>query len=772
MKIAQKSKFIEQKSFGGPKIDIIDLFCSTCLKIPEYSISINEKGILSLCHICEKEKNKIVELSANISLSKNSYERKCNYCSNTTINMCLKCGYFICEECKNSHERYDLIKSSYFQLKKTVFPIVESQYICREHIEYKTNFCNCCRKDLCKICCNEHIHHTIEPLKVETKIKPLEYKGNNATLNLLSNLAELFFKCYKDKKLENKLTINSLLNYYLIEPINSYIKNSQKNKEILNTQSIANIFQKPQLEKSAVCKGFGSDDFNYIYFTLITNSLTGNIMSYHKLLEIQNYYNKLGLEGKKMIYYKQNYIIALNLERRSLLQNFALSSKLKEVRNYPFILMELKQKFQKYEVLYEKLEYEFELLKKYFISIGHRLDYELRRKISNLITVDLYELYEDKIDKIKENEYLLGLSIEDIEKKIKIVNSKFKNKKEKENKLKNLKAKLENGLKKMKDLTSKKIEDIEKLEVEQNKNLIIQFVNKTSKIEDVNEAIILNLFMIIKKNLNDKMNKLIHNKTKQLSLTVKNELDKSEKEIIKDKSNIAKAKDENTKEEEKSLNKIEPENKPKEKEQDKIEKNENTIKEQNPEKENKFYNDKICPNRQIALIKQKIKTEINISNQDNIFFEEMYEKNKKINILSLLSKFHDELKNLEKETFDVNSTINFDKAIDLYLRGKKNKILVPVNSDFEQQNKEKEDEIYLEPILKESDNNQSVREITNYLNEISKLIDENLEMIRSFQDESISFIEDNGALFKIDDVLKECQIESPIIQNNCFITNC
>ena len=66
MKIAQKSKFIEQKFSGGPKIDIIDLFCSTCLKIPEYSISINAKGILSLCHICEKEKNKIVELSANI----------------------------------------------------------------------------------------------------------------------------------------------------------------------------------------------------------------------------------------------------------------------------------------------------------------------------------------------------------------------------------------------------------------------------------------------------------------------------------------------------------------------------------------------------------------------------------------------------------------------------------------------------------------------------------------------------------------------------------
>ena len=51
------------------------------------------------------------------------------------------------------------------------------------------------------------------------------------------------------------------------------------------------------------------------------------------------------------------------------------------------------------------------------ITIDYRVDYELRRKIGNIIFVKIFALYHGKIYEIYSIEYLLGLSIEDIEKK-------------------------------------------------------------------------------------------------------------------------------------------------------------------------------------------------------------------------------------------------------------------------------------------------------------------------------------------------------------------
>ena len=59
-----------------------------------------------------------------------------------------------------------------------------------------------------------------------------------------------------------------------------------------------------------------------------------------------------------------------------------------------------------------------ELLKKFVITIDYRVDYELRRKIWNILTDKIIFFYHDKIDKISIIEYLLNLSIEDTKKKI------------------------------------------------------------------------------------------------------------------------------------------------------------------------------------------------------------------------------------------------------------------------------------------------------------------------------------------------------------------
>ena len=72
------------------------------------------------------------------------------------------------------------------------------------------------------------------------------------------------------------------------------------------------------------------------------------------------------------------------------------------------------------------------MLQKFVILIDYRVDYELRRKIGNIIANKIINSYNDKIDKIEATEYFLGLSIEDLEKKIRIIQSKIKSDLEKD----------------------------------------------------------------------------------------------------------------------------------------------------------------------------------------------------------------------------------------------------------------------------------------------------------------------------------------------------
>jgi hypothetical protein len=121
-----------------------------------------------------------------------------------------------------------------------------------------------------------------------------------------------------------------------------------------------------------------------------------------------------------------------------------------------------------------------ELLIKYTISLDYRVDYEQRRKIGNLIADKMLTLFPENIETIKKNEYLLGLAIENIETKInKLNNSKENGEKEKLDELKN---KYNKGLKLLNNLTSTKLEKINKTDYDITKftfdKTSIQFIKK------------------------------------------------------------------------------------------------------------------------------------------------------------------------------------------------------------------------------------------------------------------------------------------------------
>ena len=91
-----------------------------------------------------------------------------------------------------------------------------------------------------------------------------------------------------------------------------------------------------------------------------------------------------------------------------------------------------------------------------------------------------------------------------------------------------------------------------------------------------------------------------------------------------------------------------------------------------------------------------------------------------------------------------------------------NSVMTPININKEQKMEEYEARQYLEKIFKESAENQSMGDISNYLKEITILINDNIDIIGYFQSQSIEYIEDFGELFDVEAILKEIKISLPI----------
>jgi hypothetical protein len=395
------------------------------------------------------------------------------------------------------------------------------------------------------------------------------------------------------------MTLNIMLNLELVEQINNTINANRDKKDIsLSNKVIKKDRKNPKEDVPYVFKNFGDEQFDEYYFKLINSAITGNITSYHDLSNIKNCYINLRKYKKKNISYEQIYIITMNLLIKVELDELSHLSIDKKMADLPFIFLDTKTQLNKLKMAQNRLELDIELLEKFLISLDYRVEYEFRRKIGNLISNKIINNFENKLEIFSKTEYLLALSVEDIESKIEKV-LKYKDSDEKKKSLKELTITYNKALTLLKEHVSKKLNASEARKILKldRPQTLISFKNITTNNKDIDEVVILNLYFIIKKKMGVFFNDHIHNKSVFLNNLAKAALDKYEGEKdLKNNEDLFKIG-----QEEENLNMI-PKN----------DKTINIRKEINSKiqnEDNQFHKDKICEKMKIIEIKKNIKIE-------------------------------------------------------------------------------------------------------------------------------------------------------------------
>ena len=741
-------------------LDIEKYFCPSCLKYPEYTIEINNFGNISLSHLCSSNKKIKIDLSNIEHFKSNINNKLCVNCKRIASNICLKCDEFICDNCVLEHESTKgFLNIEYLQ--RSVIPIINSQYYCKEHLNKVTHFCRYCKINLCeKECLLEHCHCKSEPFDKELNINPSGYNGNNLILKNLANLSRAFYECYKERVEKSNLTLNIILNYYLIEPINRFIKENKNNKGPIKEIVINNTFKKAEKESFYMFNSFGDEDFNEFYFKLVLNAQQGNIRSFHKLIDIKQRYISLQKYKRKIFIIRQNYLMVLKLSLDRLLDELMLMSNLKEFRNFPLMLMDVEQKVYQLQNIQNQLEQDLKLIKRFIISMDYRIDYELRRKIGNIIGIEMLKLFGEKIGQIEKIQYLLVLSIEDIETKIAQTNYTITNKKDQITVVNQLKEKYKKALEMLNDITSNKLKTISKIKqikMPKTKDYSYKFKSDTTSPQDTHEETILNLFFIIKKKLGETFINSIHKQTVKINYLLKEELEKyqNKKTVNDNKEESLKNEISIDKEDSENHNRIETENENFMKGKE----GSNTDKKKENEKSELTH---FCKNLKIITIKKNIKIADDTIEQSGNSIDNLLIGKNNLDIESFLSNFYQNLKEKETKIFNAGSDINFESAINLYFKGEKSQLIIPLNLKEETKLQEKEDMKRIKEILKSFTKSESVREIKKDLEGIKRLIGNNMKNIIIMQKRAFDYIEDYGEFFNINSIIKKLGLSLPL----------
>lgn len=713
MENESKQKNDAQLSIIGETIDFTYLFCPFCLSYPAYSIDVKNDGEILLKHLCKNSEIKDINLNEIKSYKRFISLIKCKYCEKYCQNICLKCGEYICNKCSKEHANY----SSEYSINMNICSILDKQYLCKEHFMRVTNYCNICKIHLCNNeCLREHCHINCYPLyeKINDQKFEKNYEGKNNTLLKLALISKLFDDCYSNCLRNSNMTINIILNHSLVKKIKDFI---EKNKDKYNIKNKTNIITKTEsiLKDPRLFKVYGGEEFQDQFFNLIFFVETGNIRAFHKLEQIKKIYQKNKRPILSMNPTKRAYLISLNNLINEKKNELLLLSNVLLNENAQYCLLETIEKVRELQTLVIKLNLDLELLIKYTISLNYRVDYEQRRKIGNLIADKMLTLFPENIETIKINEYLLGLAIESIETKINKLNN-LKENGEKE-KLEELKNKYNKGLKLLNNLTSTKLEKINKTDYDITKFIFdktsIQFINKKNDPNN-KKAIILNLYFIIRKLINESMNKSIHNETVKINYIIKEEISEFEKK-------------------EKNVN-------PNQEILKKEERKDNNVRNTNFKKLNKT-----CPKNEIVNIMNKIEFKPIALEKDENLLEEIELRQKEKVLDSNLLEIYQHLKKIKNKIYNIRSEINFSKAIELFMEGEKNGLLEEkeINEDNKILSSESyEDKIKIEKLLDESSKTISIKLINSYFNNTITNINEALLHLNSIHFKTIEYIID------------------------------
>jgi nicotinic acid mononucleotide adenylyltransferase len=232
-----------------------------------------------------------------------------------------------------------------------------------------------------------------------------------------------------------------------------------------------------------------------------------------------------------------------------------------------------------------------------------------------------------------------------------------------------LKKKLKKALALLNQIASNKYQlisgenyDIKELK---NENILIQFKNKNNEEKEIHKAIILNLFFILRKKLNDRMNYSIHNETIKLKSLVAEEISKFENGngLIGNKNSVYTFN---------NLNNVNNNNN-NEFELDNIGKD--NIKNIETLKMNK-----LCKNtfKFIKIIKEKFEIIPLFKENVNLFEKLELNSNEVMQDTSLI-EFNNILEKINK-SYKVDSIISIYNAFNLFIDGKKSEILIDKNN--------------------------------------------------------------------------------------------
>ena len=339
------------------------------------------------------------------------------------------------------------------------------------------------------------------------------------------------------------------------------------------------------------------------------------------------------------------------------MQNIVLSNEFK------LISMNLLKNLNIVSLKNNILELNFETIKRITVNNNFRQDFELRRKTGNLIAEKILECFFDDLPKIKMTEYNLGLSIDEFPETLKKLNKLNISTNDKNNKLNLIKNKYRVSLELMKNTVEKKLEDINNnsfdiTKITKDRNFLY-FKNLSNSQDNDNSDVILNLYFIFRKGINEKINFTIHNEIEKINSMIKEEIAKID--IKKKTNNKNKG---NQKEEEEKV--VIPKGN-----------NDSSL---NVINSNNLIENDLCKVKYKELNKiNQIKREENIY-EENINFLRSFELETNEKIIEMSAEeFNSQLREINK-SYEVSDNILIEEAINLFMYGEKGYILVPQKS--------------------------------------------------------------------------------------------
>ena len=271
----------------------------------------------------------------------------------------------------------------------------------------------------------------------------------------------------------------------------------------------------------------------------------GHIDCWYKLKNIENNYNKKYINNNALDIINNGYNLFLSVMIMDIKTNFSFYKDILDSSQFSLYFSEFANIYEDILLNFKTLEYKFDILKDITFEINYKLDFEIRRKASNLIVKEIINKYHDNLYNLNVTNYRLTYSLNNIKKKIKEINEK---KIDDENLKKELEQSFIKCEKQIIDNANKEIENFEFNNFEKENNDII-FINKDDSENEKKKVILLNLFYLLRKDLNNRFNYYIHNETHKINSVLENDnlQNKKEKEKKKEKNDNKNTEKENNK---------------------------------------------------------------------------------------------------------------------------------------------------------------------------------------------------------------------------------